>query len=83
MADVKITITIPSSKVDTLMENILYLNPVPLDGEGNPQHTNKEWVKAILIDHLKRLYHQAEIIKQEAIFDDAKKGILVDEDLAN
>lgn len=64
MADVNITIKIPSAKVARAMK-ILQVKPIPkenplVDPAMPNLYTPKQWIKILIIKHLKDLVKQAE-----------------------
>lgn len=63
---VDITITIPDDKVDEFKEYFLYLNPIPLDDEGEPKYTLLNWFKQWLYEKIIEQYRQGKRHKKWA-----------------
>ena len=55
MADVSITLTVPSAKVATIRDGVLKVRPIPLDDAGAPKYTLKQWFAELIADYLERL----------------------------
>jgi hypothetical protein len=78
MADTEISKTIPEAKASKVLPWFLRVHPIPLDENGDPEYTAKEWFTKVLFDYgLREIKEGRKLTIQDAQDDSDLEGVFI------